>query len=101
MRHIGVVFLFSLAVGLSQVASAERILRTEGFVTTDDGTKLFYVENGSGPNVLVAPIALYLEPHLLESLSRNRRVIFYDPRNRGRSDSAGSSRCSATTTDCC
>ena len=88
MRRIGAMFLFGLAVGLSQVASGAPNVRTEGFVTTDDGTKLFYVEKGSGPDVLVAPIALYLEPHLLENLSNIRRVIFYDPRNRGRSDSA-------------
>ncbi len=88
MRRIGVVFLFGLAVGLSQVASPAPFVRTEGYVSTDDGTGLYYVEKGSGPNVLVAPIALYLEPHLLEDLAKSRRVIFYDPRNRGRSDSA-------------
>ncbi len=88
MRRIGVVFLFGLAVGLSQVASPAPFVRTEGYVATDDGTRLYYVEKGSGPNVLVAPIALYLEPHLLEDLAKSRRVIFYDPRNRGRSDSA-------------
>ena len=32
--------------------------------------------------------ALDLEPLLLDDLSANRRVVFYDPRNRGRSDSA-------------
>ena len=62
--------------------------RTDGFVTTDDGIKLYYVEMGAGNDVLVAPMAVYLEPHLLGALSTNRRVIFYDPRNRGRSDAA-------------
>ena len=88
MRLIGVVVLLILAPGLSHSASDASNVRTEGFVPTDDGTRLFYVENGPGPDVLVAPIALYLEPHLLEDLSKGRRVIFYDPRNRGRSDSA-------------
>lgn len=62
--------------------------RTEGFVTVGDGVKIYYVENGAGSEVLVAPAALYLEPLLLHDLSENRRVIFYDPRNRGQSDSA-------------
>ena len=62
--------------------------RTEGFVTVGDGVKIYYVENGSGSEVLVAPAALYLEPLLLDDLSVDRRVIFYDPRNRGQSDSA-------------
>lgn len=62
--------------------------RAEGFVTVDDGTRIFYIEAGEGSPVLVAPVALYLEPLLLDDLARNRRVIMYDPRNRGRSDYA-------------
>ncbi len=88
MRRICVVILLGLAGSFSHLASAELTVRTEGFVSTDDGIRLYYVENGSGTDVLVAPVALYLEPHLLEDLAKSRRVIFYDPRNRGRSDSA-------------
>lgn len=62
--------------------------RLEGYVSVADGVRLYYVEKGSGPEVLVAPMAVYLEPHLLDELSKSRRVIFYDPRNRGRSDAA-------------
>lgn len=88
MRRICVVILFGLAGSFSHLASAELTVGTEGFVSTNDGTRLYYVENGSGTDVLVAPVALYLQPHLLEDLAKSRRVIFYDPRNRGRSDSA-------------
>ena len=88
MRHIGVLILFGLTVSLAQLASGAPTVRIEGYVSTDDGTKLYYVEKGSGLDVLVAPVALYLEPHLLEDLAKSRRVIFYDPRNRGRSDLA-------------
>ncbi len=62
--------------------------RTEGFFTLGDGVRIYYVENGAGSEVLVAPAALYLEPLLLDDLSVDRRVIFYDPRNRGQSDSS-------------
>ena len=58
---------------------------TTGFITTDDGVDLYYVSRGEGPDTVVAPVALYLEDHLLEPLSKIRRVIFYDPRHRGRS----------------
>ena len=88
MRHIGVVILFGLTVSFAQLASGAPTVRIEGYVSTDDGTKLYYVEKGSGLDVLVAPVALYLEPHLLDELSDNRRVIFYDLRNRGQSDAA-------------
>ncbi|NNF17448.1 MAG: alpha/beta hydrolase [Gammaproteobacteria bacterium] len=64
------------------------------FVTVDDGVRLYYTEKGQGSTVLVAPAALYLEPHLLQQLAKNRRVIFYDPRNRGRSDRVELSRVS-------
>ncbi len=62
--------------------------RTEGFVTASDGVRIYYVEAGSGTDVLVAPAALYLEALLLDDLSDDTRVVFYDPRNRGRSDRA-------------
>ncbi|GAB4520659.1 MAG: alpha/beta hydrolase [Parvularculaceae bacterium] len=68
----------------SENTSVDRA-RIEGFVTTRDGVDLYYVEQGAGPEVLVAPVALYLAPHLLEPLSENRRVIMYDTRHRGRS----------------
>jgi proline iminopeptidase len=60
---------------------------TEGFVAADDGVKLYYVSRGSGDDVVVAPMAIYLEDHLAP-LAKNRRIVFYDPRNRGRSDAA-------------
>ena len=56
-----------------------------GTIATDDGVSIHYTENGEGDDVLIAPVGFYLEPHLLEPLSKNRRVIMYDPRNRGRS----------------
>lgn len=61
---------------------------TTGFVTVEEGVRLYYAASGTGADVLVAPAALYLEPLLLDELSIGRRVVFYDPRNRGRSDSA-------------
>lgn len=58
---------------------------TEGFINTADGTRLLYSIAGSGASVLVAPLACWLAADL-KALARDRRVVFYDPRGRGRSD---------------
>lgn len=89
MRRPVVIIVLFFCLDLFQVANSAPAARSEGYIATDDGTRLWYVEKGSGPQVLVAPVALYLQPHLMDELSGKRRVIFYDPRNRGRSDAAG------------
>src|SRR5262249_14959666 len=58
----------------------------EGYVTAEDGARLFYRMRGEGSDVLVVPNAAWVEP-CLEPLVRHRRVVFYDLRSRGRSDS--------------
>lgn len=86
--YLKTLILPFLLASCSQTVDRPLLARTEGFITVSDGVRIFYVEKGSGPEVLVAPAALYLEPLLLDHLSAKRRVIFYDPRNRGQSDSA-------------
>jgi proline iminopeptidase len=61
------------------------VLPAEGYVTTDDGLRLWFQAVGSGPQVVVLPNGF----HLLEDfscLSPGRTLVFYDVRNRGRSD---------------
>lgn len=84
-RQAGLALLLALIAAAAVAGNPER---TEDYITTDDGVRLHYVTRGTGPDVLVAPVGFYLAPHLLESLSENRRVIFYDPRNRGASEAA-------------
>ncbi len=86
--YLKTLILPFLLASCSQTVDHPPLERSEGFVTVGDGVRIYYVEKGSGPEVLVAPAALYLEPLLLDRLSAKRRVIFYDPRNRGQSDSA-------------
>jgi pimeloyl-ACP methyl ester carboxylesterase len=88
MRTFPAVLLLGLAASAISSATVAANERSDGFVNAGDGARLYYVEKGTGPDVLVAPVALYLEPHLLDELAAKRRVIFYDPRNRGRSDAA-------------
>jgi len=58
---------------------------SEGLLTTADGARLFYRKVGSGANVVIAPADLFLYP-ALRDLASNRTVVFYDMRNRGRSN---------------
>ena len=57
----------------------------EGYLTTDDGVRLFYRKAGTGPSVVLVPNGIYLFDDFAP-LATNRTIIFYDVRNRGRSD---------------
>jgi len=63
---------------------ADHIRSEEGSLKVDDGVELYYRDVGSGQSVVVVPIAAWLSPHF-DQLASNRRVIYYDPRGRGRS----------------
>jgi proline iminopeptidase len=58
----------------------------EGYLTMDDGARIFYQVVGDGPQTVVIPGRLFLI-HSLRELAAGRRLIFYDTRSRGRSDS--------------
>jgi proline iminopeptidase len=66
----------------------------EGYVTTDDGTRLFYRMVGAGPQAVVVPVGFYLEEALAPLAATHRRLVFYDPRGRGRSDAVDTSQVS-------
>jgi proline iminopeptidase len=69
-----------------QVRWRFRMLPADGYVTTSDGLRLWFQTVGSGPQVVVLPNGF----HLLEDfscLAPGRTLLFYDVRNRGRSDS--------------
>jgi len=62
------------------------MLPGEGYVTTEDGVRLFFQKLGNGPNAVIIPNAI----HMFDSfrhLADKRTVIFFDLRNRGASDS--------------
>src|SRR5256886_13568620 len=59
---------------------------SEGYVTTEDGVRLFFQKMGSGPRTVVIPNAAYMFEDF-KYLAADRTVIFYDLRNRGRSES--------------
>jgi len=61
------------------------MLVTEGYLTTADGIRLFYQKCGTTGRVVVIPNATYMFDDF-KYLTEDRTVVFYDLRNRGRSD---------------
>lgn len=57
----------------------------EGYIPIEDGLRLYYQILGDGEDTLVIPPACTLLEDL-RPLAETRRLIFYDPRGRGRSD---------------
>jgi len=60
-------------------------MATEGYVTTQDGVRLFFVAVGDGAATILFPNGLYLFDDFAYLASKHR-IVFYDVRNRGRSD---------------
>jgi proline iminopeptidase len=58
----------------------------EGFVKSHDGHRLHYRKVGNGKDAVLVPIDLYTFDGLRALARANRTLIFYDPRNRGRSE---------------
>ena len=57
----------------------------EGYITTDDGVRLFFQKLGSSPNAVIIPNAVHMFDSF-KTLADNRTLVFFDLRNRGRSD---------------
>jgi proline iminopeptidase len=58
---------------------------TDGYITTDDGVRLYFECTGAGERLLLIPNG----PPILDQvqpLAATRRVVAFDARNRGRSD---------------
>jgi proline iminopeptidase len=60
----------------------------EGYVTTEDGVRLFFETQGNGPQLVLLPNGFHLRDDC-ERLATGRTLVFYDVRNRGRSDHVG------------
>jgi proline iminopeptidase len=69
----------------TELALEEPMLPSEGYVTTSDGLRLWFQTVGSGPQVVVLPNGFHLGEDF-SCLADRRTLVFYDVRNRGRSD---------------
>jgi pimeloyl-ACP methyl ester carboxylesterase len=89
--HLVGMLAFALGtVSQGAVAQGGATSDTSGFVRSDDGTRLYYHQLGSGAPVIIVPAGLFLERDFA-ALAHGHRVVFYDMRDRGRSDSVGDS----------
>jgi pimeloyl-ACP methyl ester carboxylesterase len=61
------------------------ILPEEGYLTTEEGIRLYFQKFGNGPKTVLIPNGLYLTEEFAR-FAGGRTLIFYDLRNRGRSD---------------
>jgi proline iminopeptidase len=51
----------------------------------DDGVRIYYRMAGNHGEIVVVPVAVLTSPHF-DLLAKSHRVLYYDPRARGRSD---------------
>jgi 3-oxoadipate enol-lactonase len=65
----------------------------EDYAVTPDSVRLYYRVAGEGDETVIAPFALF-HGSAFDSLARGRRIVTYDPRGRGRSDSVPPERVS-------
>jgi len=63
----------------------------KGYVTTDDGVKLYYQKTGVSSSTVIIPYGLFLFEDF-KCLAADHTLIFYDMRNRGRSDKVTESK---------
>lgn len=95
MIQIGVpIFALASTAALTLGQEGREVSVAEGYVTAEDGTRLFYKTIGNGPEQIVVPVGLFLEEALAPLANDERRLVFYDPRGRGRSDSPDTLRVS-------
>lgn len=92
------IVLLSLAGCRSGDASGNQVFPSDtGYVDAGNGIRLFYRTVGTGPLNIVIPLELFLEQALRPLARPGRRLVFYDPRGRGRSDAGDRSRVTLDT----
>jgi proline iminopeptidase len=60
----------------------------EGYLKSDDGVRLFYRRVGAGVETVIVPNGMYFLDEF-KHLAAGRSLVFFDVRNRGRSDTVG------------
>ena len=66
---------------------------TEHYLTTTDSVRLYYRTVGAGDETVIVPLAEFHGTRL-DDLARHRRLVLYDPRGRGRSDTVSAAKVS-------
>jgi len=69
---------------IAQLKSADNY--EEGYIDVDTDVRIFYQKVGDGPQVTIIPAGYWLYEDFKHLVNNDRTFIFYDMRNRGRSD---------------
>jgi pimeloyl-ACP methyl ester carboxylesterase len=77
---VSVSFVTPLVIGAASEADEQ------GHVTTHDGLKLAYRKIGTGPTAVMVPLGFLLQADFGRLAGPGRTLVFYDQRNRGRSE---------------
>lgn len=85
MRTSALLLLGMLLMSAGSIAAQESDVR-EGWVETADGIRLRYDAVGTGPEVVLIPHGFMLRDDFRSLARDHRTLVFYDSRNRGRSD---------------
>lgn len=64
---------------------AQKSAEESGYISTDDGTRLFYQKIGNGKEFVIIPGGLFTFKDFRNLASGDRTLVFYDMRGRGRS----------------
>ena len=78
---------------IARVEVVESPTGADHWLMTADSVRLYYRIVGTGTETVVAPLALF-HAGQLDALARNRRLVLYDPRGRGRSDTVSAAKVS-------
>jgi pimeloyl-ACP methyl ester carboxylesterase len=87
MRRLLMLPLLAACGADSPEASLASLRIVEEFAVTSDSVRIFYRVVGSGPEAVLAPHAHMHGTRLDALASDSRRLVLYDQRGRGRSDS--------------
>ena len=85
MRALAKISLVTLALFSVSCATTSAGAAEDSYVQTEDGTLLAYRKLGSGDEVLIVPGDNWIGRDI-ERLAKDRTVVFYDARGRGRSE---------------
>jgi len=87
--RVSIASLFAVCATINQVTAQVR----EGYAVTEDSVRLWYRIVGKGKETVLVPVGLYYGTRL-DRLARGRRIVLYDPRGRGHSDSVAPAKVS-------
>lgn len=90
-RLLRLAFALGALVGCHRPSPAPST--AQGYLTTADSVRLYYRTVGDGPRTAIAPLASLLG-NTLDSLGKDLRLILFDPRGRGRSDTVSAPKIS-------